>query len=160
MPRTNTPPLKPLKHKPAEPAFGLSATEIALIRSLCEGRTIEGASAHIGISLAMGQQHMRYMKHKMKCFHLSCMVLLAERAGLLDGVLGNTTTEALRWQPTGMPDADENVLITMITADGPEVWPGYWSGAQWLALDGMPIRWTVVSWTKWPEGYAPKPRAA
>lgn len=153
MPSLKRTPTNPSKHKPAEPVFGLSKVEIALLRSLCEGRTTEAAAAHIGISKSMAAEHTLSMKNKMECYHMVCAAIKAERAGLLDGVLADTKREALSWQTAGMPDADENVLLTLQTSDGPEVWPGYWNGQQWLQLDGMPTSWPVMSWAKWPAGH-------
>ena len=67
----------------------------------------------------------------------------------------STATETLTWHELpAMPDADINVLATLITDDGPEVAPAHWDGTDWIDnASGAPIGWEVVSWCDWPAGH-------
>lgn len=48
-----------------------------------------------------------------------------------------------------MPDSDLTVLVRLRNNEEP-VWLGYWSGEEWLDLDGVPVE--MVRWADMPEG--------
>lgn len=46
--------------------------------------------------------------------------------------------EPIRWRNARAfkPDSDVTVLLFMPKSDSEPVWPGYWTGAEWMLADG------------------------
>lgn len=63
-------------------------------------------------------------------------------------------TELLTWQrlPGTMPDADQDVLLSVESSGEQRTWPGYWDGEQFVWADGMPVAGAVLGWAQMPEG--------
>lgn len=61
--------------------------------------------------------------------------------------------DSIIWKAVGidMPDADETVMI-FHPAENEPVWMGYYDGARWVSVDGMPIGTAVSHWATMPEG--------
>lgn len=66
--------------------FDLTDLELSLIRSLCEGRTLEGAAIDIGINRHTAGDYLKAIHNKMAVHSRMSLALKAERAGLLKGV--------------------------------------------------------------------------
>lgn len=66
--------------------FGLSDQEIRVLRSLAEGRSIEGVAAHLSASPSTIGDRLKSIRRRMGVYCSTRMVLKAERAGLLAGV--------------------------------------------------------------------------
>lgn len=64
------------------------------------------------------------------------------------------TTVTLTFNPTtALPDADEDVLASVLCDDGSiEVWEAHFDGEAWRDSTGWVIERPVVSWARKPEG--------
>lgn len=55
--------------------------------------------------------------------------------------------------PTTLPDADEEVLVSVLRDDGSiEVWEAHFDGEAWRDSTGWVIESPVVSWARKPAG--------
>lgn len=66
--------------------FGLSDKEVMVVRSLAEGRTVQGVCAHLSSSPTVIGDYLKSVRRRMGVYSSMRMVLKAERAGLLVGV--------------------------------------------------------------------------
>jgi hypothetical protein len=64
-----------------------------------------------------------------------------------------TTTETIAWTPIeqGPPDAGTTVLISLDESHNEPTWTGFYDGARWCDVSGMPIT-GVVGWAHMPGG--------
>lgn len=66
----------------------------------------------------------------------------------------NPSLETLTWHDVPgaqLPDSDITVMCELQGDDEP-TWPGYWTGAQWLSIEGLPFAGTVTAWADMPKG--------
>lgn len=73
------------KHIDGSP-YGLTDSEIDVIRALCAGRDSAGAAAVMSKSIYTVRDHLKDIYRKMSVCHRAPMAVLAERAGLLEGI--------------------------------------------------------------------------
>ena len=66
--------------------YGLSLTQVEIMRALCAGRTIEGAGLVVGLSKHTTADYVKSIYRKMRVCDRASMAVKAERAGLLVGV--------------------------------------------------------------------------
>ena len=61
--------------------------------------------------------------------------------------------ETITWVTDGsLPDSDESVLVEWIYPEGPEVWPGFHDGTEWMSAEGFPVFMQVAAWAHMPVG--------
>lgn len=63
------------------------------------------------------------------------------------------TAEAIDWHPIeqGPPDADTTVMVSLDDSHDEPTWLGFYDGATWRDVGGMPIK-GVTDWADMPAG--------
>jgi DNA-binding CsgD family transcriptional regulator len=77
---------KAWREQQAKCAYGLSEVQLAVIRTLADGRGQKSAADKLCLSKAIVQDHIKSIYTKLGCHSVERAILLAERAGLLKGV--------------------------------------------------------------------------
>lgn len=56
------------------------------------------------------------------------------------------------YPPSVLPDADTNVILTVLEDGAQVTYQGYYDGEKWMDSTAFPILWPVLSWAHMPLG--------